>query len=510
MAPFSASPVTQRPDLIEDLVNMMSRLTVSRALRKIEVTTTPPTGVASNTNPNSGPTPSQELPASIKNSPLFRLPRELRDEIYGYVFYKPKGLRFDERTRRLRGMRDWEKEESLDLAINYTCKAIHEETLDLSLKVNEIHFGASPNSRGIISSATRFNMFLERLTLEQRRLLRNVSLIEHLDNDYIPDLDFILQASQRASLFCQELPLLHITFVMYFGISFYPVSNNDPFEDVVQKQSYRGFEKMSQWMLELKHGKDTGKKFSFSIQVPDLFDQESISRCLKEGTVWPVNFFWFLANQATIDEINGAPWAPDYNANTKYLVRWIRKKPLPVKQETGDEIGFYLPNDHDSESSDEESDNESESSEEDAENHQNEYTILDRYDYDEFIREEAEARKALGEDDDAGIDDESGEFDSDEENHDNEYDDDEYDEILPPLYNPFSPFNWRLYFKTPFWPVENDPFKPMTEDTSSNAPGNNANWTPTSHKPPVSSSNSWSLLSPKAPTYGTNDDSSEL
>ncbi|KAF2801602.1 uncharacterized protein BDZ99DRAFT_553116 [Mytilinidion resinicola] len=194
---------------------------------------------------------------------------------------------------------------------------------------NSDSFSHNAKSYQIPSRTSRFSGFLASFAMRftamfstnrRRQFVRNVVLLEHLDNDFVPDLGTISAASRKAALLCQELPLLHVKFVMYFGINFYPVFNYGPEVAANQKMSYQEFEEMSQWMLELKRGKDTAKKCTFSIQVPDLFDQRSISRCLKARKIWPVNFFWFLANQATIDEINGVPWAPEDTPDTKYLI----------------------------------------------------------------------------------------------------------------------------------------------------------------------------------------------
>ena len=67
-------------------------------------------------------------------SPLFRIPRELRDEIYAYYAHEDDGLLYNYASRSLRFVNGRE----LDLSV--TCKAIAEEMRGVSLQVNTVTF----------------------------------------------------------------------------------------------------------------------------------------------------------------------------------------------------------------------------------------------------------------------------------------------------------------------------------------------------------------------------------
>ena len=72
------------------------------------------------------------------DSLLFKLPREMRDVVYGYILAYPEGLHLDELLSQLRvqGSR------LLGLAINFVCRVMRDETLHLALKVNKLSFGS--------------------------------------------------------------------------------------------------------------------------------------------------------------------------------------------------------------------------------------------------------------------------------------------------------------------------------------------------------------------------------
>ena len=82
-------------------------------------------------------------------SPLFRLPRELRDDIYSYCAYDEDGLFYDYPSRRLRSKVN-EK-----LGLLYTCKAIALEMKGLSHRVNTINFKPSSGPDDVTSNSCR-------------------------------------------------------------------------------------------------------------------------------------------------------------------------------------------------------------------------------------------------------------------------------------------------------------------------------------------------------------------
>jgi len=95
-----------------------------------------------------------------RTSPLFRIPRELRDEIYAYYSHEDDGLLYDFPSRRLRFVN------GRGLELSYTCKAIAEEMRGLPLRLNTITFTSSCDQpvdddfRGLRSRASRFENLL--------------------------------------------------------------------------------------------------------------------------------------------------------------------------------------------------------------------------------------------------------------------------------------------------------------------------------------------------------------
>lgn len=94
--------------------------------------------------------------SSQQQSILFRLPRELRDEIYSYYAFEEAGYLYDFPSQRLRFAN------GRTLSLTYTCKAVAEEIQAASLRTNTITFIASDAAtdegrfRGLHSRAARF------------------------------------------------------------------------------------------------------------------------------------------------------------------------------------------------------------------------------------------------------------------------------------------------------------------------------------------------------------------
>lgn len=72
---------------------------------------------------------------------FFRLPRELRDEIYRHHFTMDDGLNVIHDTNKLRYS---QKGSSMPLALVYMCKLIDVETRGLELQMNLITFTTAP------------------------------------------------------------------------------------------------------------------------------------------------------------------------------------------------------------------------------------------------------------------------------------------------------------------------------------------------------------------------------
>ena len=87
-------------------------------------------------------------------SPLFRLPRELRDQIYGYCFVCETGLEYDYSKNKLTRTNG----EHIDLSLMYTCREAAAELQGLALRLNKVNFrtacpGASRHNIGMFSEA---------------------------------------------------------------------------------------------------------------------------------------------------------------------------------------------------------------------------------------------------------------------------------------------------------------------------------------------------------------------
>lgn len=72
------------------------------------------------------------------SSPLFALPRELRDKIYGFYTFRENGYTYNPDTRQFRSteLRDNHHQ----FALNYTCRAIAEELRGVALELNTLTF----------------------------------------------------------------------------------------------------------------------------------------------------------------------------------------------------------------------------------------------------------------------------------------------------------------------------------------------------------------------------------
>ena len=102
------------------------------------------------------------------NSPILRLPRELRDRIYIYALVEPDGYRYEGKTKRLRTSRD----KPINLSLVYTCKQIYSETCGVALTTNCITFTPQHDSSSAVyaSNSDRLKSLHERY-LEALRIM---------------------------------------------------------------------------------------------------------------------------------------------------------------------------------------------------------------------------------------------------------------------------------------------------------------------------------------------------
>ncbi|CAE7033034.1 hypothetical protein PTTW11_05125 [Pyrenophora teres f. teres] len=97
-------------------------------------------------------------------SPLFRLPRELRDEIYGYYLHEDGGYITSQSAQRIQRLQRQDGR-SIELGLSYACKRVATEIEGLALKKNAIRFSVLPAKHESVSrysTAGLFDYLLER------------------------------------------------------------------------------------------------------------------------------------------------------------------------------------------------------------------------------------------------------------------------------------------------------------------------------------------------------------
>ncbi|KAI1155177.1 hypothetical protein F4825DRAFT_447724 [Nemania diffusa] len=115
-------------------------------------------------------------------SPLLRLPRELRDIIYGFYLAVYGGYVYDFRAGKLRGADAPDR--PIDLALTFTCRQIAAEMRGVALGANTIHFRTY--------SAPDVNLIAWQLgeVLEQCLYEANAQLAKPTPNEPIPYTDW--------------------------------------------------------------------------------------------------------------------------------------------------------------------------------------------------------------------------------------------------------------------------------------------------------------------------------
>jgi hypothetical protein len=106
-------------------------------------------------------------------SPLFRLPRELRDRVYHFYVFEPEGLHHhcDDRGGYLRTSTG----EPIDVRLMRTCQVVAHELNGLALKINTITFTTADRTSAhpLRSDALRFKRLLDAFDATKWRLLYN-------------------------------------------------------------------------------------------------------------------------------------------------------------------------------------------------------------------------------------------------------------------------------------------------------------------------------------------------
>ena len=117
-----------------------------------------------------------QLAIASMQSPLFRLPRELRDRIYHFYVYEPEGYHFDFESRKFRAPGN----RSIDLALSLTSRTVAAEMHHLALESNVLHFTTGYSEAGRLR-AGHFNILFEQMEYHK------ITLLEALRNKPLGD-----------------------------------------------------------------------------------------------------------------------------------------------------------------------------------------------------------------------------------------------------------------------------------------------------------------------------------
>jgi len=109
-------------------------------------------------------------------SPLFRLPRELRDQIYGYYLLCDTGLKYDFDKNKLTRADG----EHIDLSLTYACRQAAAELHGLALRLNKITF------RTVSPGASRYNVGMFDMALGKLHMKKNY-LLDQIAQSYLTD-----------------------------------------------------------------------------------------------------------------------------------------------------------------------------------------------------------------------------------------------------------------------------------------------------------------------------------
>jgi hypothetical protein len=148
------------------------------------------------------------------NSPLLKLPAELRNRVYHFALTTSKGLYLD-RSNPARFLdadakAEYKKRKTINI-LKFTCHQLYKETAGIEIKFNRVEFLGPHQSPG---PAQAFNDFLSRCTATRARLLREVTL-------WFPDRDALsfgnCVESEAVLLpvveFCRNHPLVNLRYM---------------------------------------------------------------------------------------------------------------------------------------------------------------------------------------------------------------------------------------------------------------------------------------------------------
>jgi hypothetical protein len=145
-------------------------------------------------------------------SPLLRLPRELRDEIYTYALYEPNGVYFHREDVDQANFSTSPHENQDINPLQSTCRQLRAETFGLEWEFNEFIFYCDEHRNGTFmkkNPAAQFLGFLEMCTETWRQRVRHVSLlpytVEACENNPL-----LLQDLHLIMCLCERYPLMTV------------------------------------------------------------------------------------------------------------------------------------------------------------------------------------------------------------------------------------------------------------------------------------------------------------
>ncbi|KAF1939633.1 hypothetical protein EJ02DRAFT_513681 [Clathrospora elynae] len=164
-------------------------------------------------------------------SPLFHLPRELRDEIYEYYTYETDGYHHYPQALNIGEVRQ-ANGESIDVPLKATCKRISDELKGTALRTNTIHF--HPNEKrsdfATRSCALRFQRLIEYVNVTKWRMVLLAAecidgrILEEVDRAH-PDHHF--GAVYNCARTDQQLPYRPFKFLQrYYNMEQHSISSH--------------------------------------------------------------------------------------------------------------------------------------------------------------------------------------------------------------------------------------------------------------------------------------------
>ncbi|KAF2492498.1 hypothetical protein BU16DRAFT_542388 [Lophium mytilinum] len=261
-------------------------------------------------------------------SPLFRLPRELRDMIYAHVLTVRRRLHYNEFKNQMSIHHI--NYVPLDLSINSVCRALRDETQDLALKLNCLSFGAYFFDRGLASSMSRFCLFMKRLSPSQRTMVRRVKVCDvmsfrHTDFHELSrgfngayGVPGILET-------CHELADIRVNIIVALSDYAYTGDGDDG-------EHLGGFRNFAKNVITLRNRGLLGdyecnnkvvvgnECVNLVFDEPSELDRLEYAEKVENEEEGCPNYKWWSENKPLIGLMNGKRWSPNkYGAYERYV-----------------------------------------------------------------------------------------------------------------------------------------------------------------------------------------------